>query len=556
MSIDSEILPVSHVEELVRALVRALRAFQMYLPNNPMYQRAQQQLEEAFPPVWAVLDELTLLVRETDLVWEDQVVYQQPSKSESFAWGLYKDGMRLVTLRKGAEEEEIVRFLQTVTRARHLAADASDDLLTLLWEQDFQKVTYQFAEVISDPWVYDPQALDLQAQETGATRQEQVRQEAAAARPEGVVDPDDFDSTLYFLEEVEIAALRQQVEDEYLRDVRAAALSALFDIFELQSDTEVREEVLGVLEHLFPNLLARGDFRAVAMVLRELRQARARSQDLDGTFKSRLESFESRLSEPDTIGQLLQTLDEAPSLPPQEDLGEVLKELQAPALGTILTQLPRLNSPEVRTIIGAAAERLAHGNAGELQRLLRQLDVEALPGAIRLAGRLGLQAAIPGMTELVRHQANGVRLAAVEVLGQLGTPGAMAGLEPAIDDTDRSVRMAAVAAVTRRVYSGALRRLEAAVQGKGPPRERAELRALFEAYAVVAGPSALPSLRAIVAPRGLFQRKASTETRTCAVYALARLRTSDARTLVEEAVSDKELSVRHAATTLLREWPA
>ena len=107
MSIDSEILPVSHVEELVRALVRALRAFQMYLPNNPMYQRAQQQLEEAIPPVWAVLDELTLLVRETDLVWEDQVVYQQPSKSESFAWGLYKDGMRLVTLRKGAEEEEI-----------------------------------------------------------------------------------------------------------------------------------------------------------------------------------------------------------------------------------------------------------------------------------------------------------------------------------------------------------------------------------------------------------------------------------------------------------------
>ena len=59
--------------------------------------------------------------------------------------------MRVLTLRKGVEEEEFGRFLQTVTRARHLSADASDDLLTLLWEQDFQKVTYQFAEVISDP---------------------------------------------------------------------------------------------------------------------------------------------------------------------------------------------------------------------------------------------------------------------------------------------------------------------------------------------------------------------------------------------------------------------
>jgi HEAT repeat protein len=209
----------------------------------------------------------------------------------------------------------------------------------------------------------------------------------------------------------------------------------------------------------------------------------------------------------------------------------------------------------VRTIIGAAAERLAQANTGELQRLLRMLDEEALPGAVRLAGRLGLQAAIPSMTPLVKHSATGVRMASVEVLGQLGTPGAMAGLEPAIDDVDRAVRMAAVAAVTRRSYAGALRRLETAVQGKGLQRERAELRQLFEAYAVVAGQAALPTLRNIVAPRGLFQRKASPETRTCAVYALARLRTPDARALLEEAVADKELSVRHAATTLLREWP-
>ena len=557
MSIDSEILPVTHVEELVRALVRALRAFQMYLPNNPMYQRAQQQLEGAFPPVWAVLDELTLVVNETDLMWEEHAVYQQPSKSESFAWGLYKDGMRVITFRKGVEQDEISRFLETVTRARHLAADASDDLLTLLWEQDFQRIQYQFAEVISEPWVYDPQALEMEARPTGATVMERVRQEAAAAaRPEGVVDLDDFDSTLYFLEEAEIAALRQQVEQEYARDVRGAALAALFDTFELQSDPLVREEILTVLEILFPNLLARGDFRTVAMVLRELRHAKTRSEGLDGTFKNRLEGFERRLSEPATIAQLLQTLDEAHSLPPEEDLGEVLRELHAPALGTILTQLPHLNSPEVRTIIGAAAERLAQAYHTELQRLLRELNMEALPGAIRLAGRLGLQSVIPNVAELVRHEGTSVRLAAVEVLGLLGTPGAMSGLEPAIDDVDRTVRMAAVAAVTKRVYAGALRRLEAAVNGKGPQRERAELRALFEAYAVVAGHGAILTLRNIVAPKGLFQRKASPETRTCAVYALARLRTADARLLVEEASSDKELSVRHAATTLLREWPA
>lgn len=555
MSIYAEILPVAHVEELVRSIVKALRAFQMYLPNNPMYQRAEAQLGDSFPPVWAVLDELTLFVRETGLVWEDQLVYEQPSKNESFAWGLYKDGMRVLTLRKGVEEEEIGRFLQTVTRARHLSADAGDDLLTLLWEQDFQKVSYQFAEVIFDPWVYDPQALDLQAQQPETLVQEQVRQEVQAARPQGVVDLEEFDSTLYFLDETEIAVLRRQVEEEYARDTRLASLAVLFDIFELQADSDIRAEIIGVLETLFSNLLVRGDFHTLANILRELRSLRT-AKGVDEAARQQVDTFEGRLSQPETIAQLLQSLDEAATLPPEDELGEVLRELRAPALGMILTQLPRLASAEVKATIGAAAERLAQTSTTELLGLLRTLEADALPGAVRLVGRLGLQAAVQPVGELVRHVGADVRLAAVEVLAQLGTPGAMTGLEPAIDDSDRLVRVAAVTAVSRRAWAGSLRRLEAAVQGKGPLRERSEQRQVFEAYAAVAGPPALETLRGLLVPRGMFQRKSSTEVRTCAVYALGKLRTPDARMLIEDLQNDKELPVRHAATSILREWPA
>jgi HEAT repeat protein len=557
MSIDAEILPASYVEELVRALVKGLRAFQMYLPNNPMYQRAEQQLREAFPPIWAVFDELTLLVSETELVWEEQVVYSQTTKSESFAFGLYKDGMRILTIRKGAEEEEVSRFLQTVSRARLLPADANDDLLTLLWEQDFQRITYQFAEVISDPWVYDPQALALEGRgEDSEQVQQRVREEVAVSRPEGVVDLEEFDSTLYFLDEIEIAALTRQVEEEYTRDLRTAALNIVYDLLELQTEPEVRGEILAIIETLFPNILSRGEFLAVAGVLRELRQILQRAERLDPETRQRMEAVENLLSEPATIAQLLQSLDESEAQPSEADLGEVLRELKPRALGSILTQLPLLTSEGIRNVVGAAAERLAAANTAELIQLLGTLPVDALPGAIQLAGRLGIQASIAPITELVRHVAPEVRLAAVEVLGGLGTPGAMAGLEPAIDDLDRSVRVAAVAAVTRRGYAGALRRLQAIVLGKGSlVMERGEKRQVFEAYAAIGGPAALETLRSVALPQGLFRRKAASDTRTCAVYALGRLRSPEARLVVEELASDKELSVRHAAVSLLREWP-
>ncbi|MBS1241801.1 MAG: hypothetical protein H6R40_1228 [Gemmatimonadetes bacterium] len=557
MSLDAEILPASYVEELVRSLVKGLRAFQMYLPNNPMYQRAGQQLREAFPPIWAVFDELTLLISETELVWEEQIVYSQASKSESFAFGLYKDGMRILTIRKGAEEEEVPRFLQTVSRARLLPADANDDLLTLLWEQDFKRITYEFAEVISDPWVYDPQALALEGRGDDSDQvQHRVREEVAVSRPEGVVDLEEFDSTLYFLDEIEIAALTRQVEDEYTRDLRSAALSIVFDLLELQADPEVRGEILGIIETLFPNILSRGEFLAVAGVLRELRQILQRVEQLDPETRRRMEAVENLLSEPATIAQLLQSLDESEVEPSEDDLGEVLRELKPRALGSILTQLPLLTSVRIREVIGAAAERLAAANSAELLRLFETLGPEALPGAIRLAGRLGIQASIGPLAQLVRHVVPEVRLAAVEVLGDLGTPGAMAGLEPAIDDQDRSVRVAAVNAVSRRVYAGALRRLEAIVLGKGSLAiERGEKRQIFEAYAAIGGPAALETLRSVALPQGLFRRKAATDTRTCAVYALGRLRSPDARLVVEELAQDKELPVRHAAVSLLREWP-
>ena len=56
------VLPPSQVAELIQSLVKALRAFQMYLPNNPIYQRAEQTARAAFAPIWAATDELVLVV--------------------------------------------------------------------------------------------------------------------------------------------------------------------------------------------------------------------------------------------------------------------------------------------------------------------------------------------------------------------------------------------------------------------------------------------------------------------------------------------------------------
>ncbi len=553
-------LPVTQVEELVRTMSKGLRAFQMYLPNNPVYQRAEQAIQHAFLPIWSSTRQIGLSVVETDLVWEEQVVYHQPNKSESLAWMLYKDGMRFLTLRPGVEDGEMVQFLQLVTRARLLPSDAADDLLTLLWEQDFQTIDYQFAEIINDSLtVLDPQATEMAMRQDPAAQavvREEIKTDAAEKLSAGL-DLDDFDSTLYFLDERETAELKREVDSEYTRDERRAGLDALLDIFELQPATVVREEILAIFEALFPNLLNRGEFRTVAALLREFRTVAQRVTVLEPQLRERLLSFQARLSEPEILSQLLQSLEEAEAMPTDEDVGEVLGELHAEGLETMLTFLPSLTRPAIRGILESSVDRLAAAHTDVVLSILGRSESPALPGAAGLCGRLGLQIAVPLLDRLVAHRDAAVRLATVEALSQIGSAGALAALERALDDSDRTIRLAAVTTVAAKGYRAALRRLEAAVLGKGPRElERAEKRQFFEAYAVVAGAAALPVLSNILEPRGFLRRKESSETRTCAAYAIGRLQSDAARVVLERMQQDKDLPVRNAALRALRDWPA
>ncbi len=552
-------VPPQAIEELIRAIVKAVRAFQMYLPNNPIYQRSVDGIRSAFHPIWSSVPELTIRVVETDLIWEDQVVYHQPTKSESFAWTLYKDGLRILTLRPGAEEEELAVFLQTVVRARLLAADAGDDLLTLLWEHNYSLIDYRFAEVITDTLtILDPQAVDMGMAGPDpyqqAQTQQKVRDELGTVGP-GMIDLDEFDATLYFLDENEINALKQQVDDEYTQDIRTSALAALFDIFETQPVLAVREEIITILESMFPNLLSRGEFRTVAWILRELRLIGSRAGVLDAAVRGKLDSFENRLSEPAILAQMLQVVDEAAGMAQDDDMTELLKELRVPALEPLLAHLPKVRNARARAVLETAADRIARAHLDDFLDLLRDRTSAGLLGAIQVCRRIGLQPAVAQLGDLLGHKEDPIRLAAVETLGTLGTPGALALLERGLDDPDRAVRLAAVSVVAARGFKGSLKRLEAVVQGRAPHElERAEKRQFFEAYAVVAGPSALGLLGDILEPRGLFKRKESPETRTCAAYAIAKIRNEQARGLLERAANDKELSVRNAAARALREW--
>ncbi len=268
---------------------------------------------------------------------------------------------------RGVEEQEIISLVQVIAKVRK--GGNEDDLLTLLWEYEFSYVRYRYVDVSFDTAVpIDPAEEDRPRLVDPASMREPAQEQIV---PAGVVSMDDFDSTLYFLDENEVQYLQKAIKEHYATDLRQNVVNVLLDVFEQQTDPAIRDEVCIILEGMLVNLLTSGHLRAVAALLRETNIAAARARDITTQQRELLLSLPNRMSEPTAVTQLLQSLDERTDLPPQADLNELFEQLRVAALGTIFGWLGRIVTPGVRMLLESAADRLAAAHTFVLVPLSR-----------------------------------------------------------------------------------------------------------------------------------------------------------------------------------------
>jgi HEAT repeat protein len=549
--------PTAPIEELLKILVKGVRAHQLYMHNNPTYLRALDTLRGAFAPVWQETEEFKLVVTESEFVWEGAVVLREGSKtSDSLPWVFYKEGVRELQFQKGFEQDDLVTFLDIVQRVRRNSPD-EDDLLVMLWEHDLLYLRYKYVELADDGALgageLTPKFVEARAVEP-PTANDPVRPEETLleSRP-GLVNLENFDTTLYFLDDTEVAYLRGLVEKEYASDLRQNVLAILLDIFEVQADAAVRDEVVGIFDTLILHFLSAGELRAVAYLLQESQVTAGRTKGLAAEQRDRLAAVPDRLSQAEALSQLLDSLDQARALPPEEDLTALFDQLRPRALETLFAWLPRIQDQQVRTLLQSAATRLTAANTAELVRLIGSTDTAVASEAIRRAGALRSTAAVTPLVRRLTDPDAALRLAVVQALAEIGSAGALQAFERAIGDADRDVRVAAARALASRAYRPALPRVEAVVKGKAlREADLTEKMAMFEAYGSMCGDAGVSLLDGLLNARGFLRRREDAEARACAAMALGRIGTDKAIASLRRAADEKDVVVRNAVNKALR----
>lgn len=564
------------VADLLRQLDKTVHAHQLYPSHNIQYIRTVENLRAAFAAVWEETSAISLQVSDTAFTWCDVPVLSEPEKvSDSLPWTLFKDGVREITLTRGFEGDELEKLLTIIPLVRR-AQDHEDDILTLLWEQEFVFLSYRFIDNVSGQGApLDPSATP--GRWPAKTSLSDTREAVAAAKmrrgvgtgtTDGSRDAGRFDRALAAAAPEDetasptpsasaapMAYLAREIEREYSTDLRRSVLDVLLDIFELNDDAAVRDEVVGHLDAMMLHLLTELQFRNVTHLLRESAAVLERAHGVSPPLRARMELLADRVSDPDMLGPLLSAVNDSALPPSKEELADFVRRLRPRALGTLFVWSAQAKHPGVRKALADGADLIAESNPEELVKLISASDPLVAAEAVKRAAASRSEAAVPALAKVLGLDDVELRTGAVTSLAEIATPRALFALERALDDTNRGIRLTAVKALTAAAHKGALPRVEELVKSREiRDTDRTERLALFELFGILCGDAGVPALDAMLnGPQGFFKRKSDPDVRSCAAAALGRIGSPAARQTLERCRDEKDALVRRAVARALGE---
>jgi hypothetical protein len=522
---------------------KAYRELRLYPTGHPT---SRESLEDLAATVAEHLDKwgpLALDVQENSLVSEGEVVYLHETSRDNLAFLLFRDGIRSLSLHPGCEVEEIAALADCLSHADDLAS-LEHDLVTALWERDFDHIDYQVVDPFLGGGVLREGMVDA-LRETVQRRLEMVQAPGVSARDRTrvqvqVVKPKPFESAGLQLPAEEIARGEQAIED---------LSNALPDYAEVLLEIAGKVFITASSDVLIQSLAA-----VVAAFLD--------GDDLDGAafVLGRLEELETqRWCPAGTVGFVAGdavTVDHVRRL--LQGVGQVHTEWDEKRLGFIRS-VRRWITPSLLEILTETADRGVRktvldtlGGEGavpwqDLEPLLRDSRWYVVRNAVHLAAGIGHDGLIDHAPRLLAYPDVRVRREIVRALGRLGGRGAVSALARALGDADPSVRMLAASAVGRKGGSEQQALLLARIEDRTfTSLSGEEMEAFLGAYAELAQARAVLLLDRSWKKNLLSSRPMAF--RVAAVLALGRVDAPAARAALQAAAKSAEPQIRRAAT--------
>jgi len=562
-------LDVKRVADWIQALVRTLKAYRMYLPNNPTLHKFQSDLEAR---TWSCLKEIgdiVLNVQQFDLLFEDYSVYHNAAREESLAFRFFTDGVRQITFREGLEPQELRGFLEVLKKATD-QTQGQDDVVTLLWERDFRHIEYvhiSIDEIIDEggapndyqpdegaieggiPW---PSAVTVEEEPAPSPSGEPILERSDDWNPKAPIQSswDESVGVQFALSDAESKELSASIHVEEARPLLNEVLEIVAAILASEEEPTSFLESASAFLKFIELALEEGDLARANQLLSRLRTIAAQRAETHKEFRGLAEQVIREIGRPSFLGQFAPILNAHPELDPAL-LTNFLVQIGPSGAGAICDLLGQVNHMKHRR---ALCEALAISCKDDVDVLISRLGDPrwyVIRNVVYVLGRIAHQGVERALDRALHHEDVRVRKEAVRALGNIESPTSRAFLVSAFRDPDGGVRVQAALTLAQRRDDRAAQSIWSAISApEFARRDQTERRVFFEAVGKCGSDSFVPRLGDMLTKGGLF-RGTNEEERMNAALSLAWLGTPKAIEILNRELQSKREPVRKAVESAL-----
>ena len=527
---------IKAAREVVQALLKAKKTFRMYPETNPMYAKTIEDTHAKFRNFFDYRDELTFKIKQNELFCDSEQIYYNPEKEDNIALFFFKDALREITFKKGFSVKELEDFLKILT-VDYDREVLDDDVVTLLWERDFQNVKYVVDEAfLTEDEDYESEAV-REVKDKASDGDELTKAYEDSFTEEGVKD-----ISIVPLTDKDLHAVVKEIEKD-AQDKTGKLVAIIFEMLYQAENKSEYEDAAHFLNSIIEFSIRHGDLDTALKILRKAREVSGIPLIADEAKKS-LNMVFSFLGYDAAIKLIGELLDSGVEIN-EKVWDEYVAFLDKNAIEPFITILGELKSIPARKNVINALISLGRKDIQALAKGLYDSRWYVVRNIIYILGKVGDKAAADYLLKTVNHSDIRVRKEGIKALGELGVPGVFPALRECFNDPEVQIRTAAARALgnirSTTAKSIILQRMTNAAFVK---TEFSEKKEFYEVLSKWKDNDVVEFLMKTFRKKAFFKRAFNDENRACAAYCLGLMGNKDALPLLHKAKESKNKLLR------------
>ncbi len=534
------------VRDIVQAILKSKKIIRMYPANNPIYVKTLEDSYTRFRDYFDYREELVLKIKQNEIIWDSEPVYANAEKEDNLALFFFKDGLREVSFKRGLSSEEVEDFLRIVSMDFEREV-VDDDIVTLLWERDFQNIQYIADDaILVDEDNYQERAI--QQIEEHSNNPDNILKAYQDAFDE---EDTSSDTSIVPLSDTDLQQLMQMLDQES-HGKTEKIVDLLFELPYLSESRADFEELTTFFMSAVEFIMQRGDLAIMNGMLLRL-DGLISEPHIDEEIKSyfrRVTAYAGNSTIIQLLGELLDSGQEI------EDkvVEEYVKHLDKNAIQPLMNILGELESIHARKVVIDALIFLGPKDIMSLAKGLNDQRWFVVRNIIYIFRKIADKRAVEFLLRTVRHPDIRVRKEVIRALGELGGGGVFQTLRECLEDQDVQIRSASLRALGT-VASEAAKRIIMDKIADKPFKDIDfdEKKEFFEVLSKWKDKEIFSFLVDILKRKSYFFGSAKNdEIRACSAYALGLLGNKEALSVLTKTKGDSSKLVREFSFTAIK----